>query len=132
MKQNMFIDTTFKKYKIDENNIAIGELEINPVIIEKCEFSYPFIRENIRKIITKIGNRDYEKLNKYIIDSMNEYFNRLNNASASEKKRMLVTYNRLYDMWKELHNYKKNNNLVEMDKVYDLFSYELYVLGYIS
>ncbi len=126
----MFMDISFKKYKIDENNSTIGEFEVNMELMKHTEFARPFIRDNNRRVITKIGNRNYEELNNYIINCMKNYYNRLVNAAATDYDMMLKTYNRLYDMWKELHMHKNNNNLVEMDKMYDLFSYELYVLGY--
>ena len=62
---------------------------------------------------------------------MKDYYEKMMSASTnSEKNRMLTTYTHLYEMWKELYNAKKSNNIVEKDKMYDLFSYELYVLGY--
>ena len=128
----MFVDATFKKYKIDENDISIGVVEANNELLRTNAFVRPFIREKGYKMVTKIGNRNYEVLNNYIINSMKDYYNRLVNSSKSERNRMSETYKHLYEMWTDLHNYKKNNNLVEMDKTYDLFSYELYVLGYTS
>ena len=127
----MFADTTFKKFTIAEKDKLVGRLEINDNLIANNKFVRPFIRDIESKMITKVGNRNYEKLNTYIINSMNDYYNRLtNNSSVSEQQMMLSTYRHLYEMWRDLHTYKKNNNLVEMDKTYDLFSYELYVLGY--
>ncbi len=125
----MFSDT-FQKYKVDENEVSIGDLEVNHGIFESSKFLKPFIRDHSHKYIIKMGERNYEAINKYIIASMNDYYNRLANASNTERKRMLDTYKRLYEMWEELHRYKNANNLSEMDKIYDLFSYELYVLGY--
>ena len=126
----MFEDATFKNYKIEENNTTIGVLGVNEELIKNGPFYKPFVREKMDKQITKIGIRNYDALNNHIITSMNDYYNRLMSASGTERKNMLNIYNRMYGMWKELHNYKKSNNLVEMDKTYDLFSYELYVLGY--
>ena len=127
----MFADTTFKKFTIAEKDKLVGKLEINDNLVSKHQFIRPFIRELNSKMITKIGNRDYEKLNNYIINCMKDYYSRLtNNTSISEQQMMLSTYKHLYEMWTDLHNYKRTNNIVEMDKTYDLFSYELYVLGY--
>ncbi len=129
----MFSDTSFRKFQIFEKEKTIGKLEVNDALISSSEFIRPFIREGGSKMVVKIGNRDYKKLNEYIIHSMNDYYNRLmNTTSNSEKNMMLKTYNHLYEMWNDLHNYKRTNNLTEMDKTYDLFSYELYVLGYME
>lgn len=127
----MFIDTTLKKFTISEQDKLIGRMEINEPLIASSLFFHPFIRESGIKTVTKIGDRDYIKLNEYIITSMKDYYNRLmSTSSVSEKNMMLVTYNHLYEMWTELYEYRKTGNLKEMDKTYDLFSYELYVLGY--
>lgn len=127
----MFTDTTFKKLSISEKDRLVGKLEINDHLVSASKFIRPFIRDLGVKMVTKIGDRNYEELNKYIINCLKDYHSRLmNNPSASERSMMLSTYNHLYQMWEDLHNYKKSNNLVEMDKTYDLFSYELYVLGY--
>ncbi len=127
----MFTDVTFKKYHISENDKLIGDLEVNAPLLTSTTFAMPFIREKELKRVTKIGDRNYEKLNQYIIRSLKDYYNRLmNSTSISERSIMLKTYQHLYEMWNDLHNYKRSNNLVEMDKTYDLFSYELYVLGY--
>ncbi len=126
----MFIDETLKKYKVDEKELSIGDIEVNTEIIKGTKFLRPFIRNKEKQTVIKIGSRNYEVLNAYIIQAMNDYYNRLINADENQRNMMSQTYNRLYEMWKELHNFKKSNNLVEMDKVYDLFTYELYVLGY--
>ena len=129
----MFIDTALKIYIISEQDKMIGKLGINESLIGKSHFIRPFIRETETKTVIKVGDRDYEKLNQYIISSMKDYYERLlNTSSTSEKSMMISTYNHLYGMWKELHKYIKSANFIEMDKTYDLFSYELYVLGYME
>lgn len=128
----MFTDTSFKRFVVDENNISVGKIEVNNDLLKSENFIRPFIRENMASEITKVGNRDYAKIDQYIITSLNDYYNRLMSSNESERNNMLNTYNRLYGMWQELHNFKISKNLTEIDKMYDLFSYELYVLGYIN
>lgn len=127
----MFTNTTFKKFNIAEKEKLVGKIEVNDILVSKTKFDTPITRETSSKMITKVGDRDYEKLQKFIIDCMKNYYEKMMSASTnSEKNRMLTTYTHLYEMWKELYNAKKSNNIVEKDKMYDLFSYELYVLGY--
>ncbi len=61
---------------------------------------------------------------------MNDYYNRLLNSNGNERNIMLTNYNRLYDLWKELFNYKRTNNITEINKTYDMFTYGLYLIGY--
>ena len=126
------VSTSFKKFAVDENNISVGKIEANNDLLNAENFIRPFIRDNSVSEVTKFGNRDYEKLDQYIITSLNNYYNRLMNATETERDGMLNTYRHLYSMWQELHNFKISKNLVEIDKMYDLFSYELYILGYLN
>jgi hypothetical protein len=126
----MFPDALYKKYNIDENDKLIGKIEANSEILKNNQFIRPFIRDNSIREIVKIGSRDYEKLDNYIIESLNDYYNRLICAEDVEKDPMLQVYQRLYSMWQEIHNHKLNYNLKELDNSYDLLTYELYVLGY--
>lgn len=128
----MFTDTSFKKFEVDENGISIGKVEVNASLLKDNGFIRPFIRKVEATEITKLGDRDYQKLDQYIVNSLNDYYNRLMSANEEERKVMLNIYRRLYSMWRELHNFKISKNLNEIDKMYDLFSYELYVLGYIN
>ena len=128
----MFTDTTYKKFVVDENNISVGKIEVNNDLIKQANFIRPFKRESSILEVTKVGDRDYKKTEQYIIDSLNDYYNRLMSSTDIEKNNMLNTYNRLYGMWRELHNFKISKNLAEIEKMYNLFSYELYILGYIN
>jgi hypothetical protein len=126
----MFPDALYKKYNIDENNKLIGKIDVNSDLIKSADFIRPFIRNEGAREIIKFGTRDYEKLDNYIIASLNDYYNRLICASDEERNSMLTVYQRLYSMWQELYNHKLNHNLKELDNTYDLLTYELYVLGY--
>lgn len=115
---------------ITENNASIGKVEVNKDLLALKNFIRPFIRNNEIKEITKVGNRNYLALDQYIIKSLNDYYKRLEEVGETEKKKMLEVYNHLYELWQNLRNFKISQNLPEIDKTYDLFSYELYLLGY--
>ncbi len=126
----MFKDTYFPKFKVLENNTTIGELEVNQDFIKQNTFYQPMMREKETKEVLKVGTRDNEVIQKFIIASMNDYYNRLLNSNGNERNIMLTNYNRLYDLWKELFNYKRTNNITEINKTYDMFTYGLYLIGY--
>lgn len=128
--KTMFKDTYFPKFKVLENNTTIGELELNQDFIKQNTFYQPMIREKETKEVLKVGTRDNEVIQKFIIASMNDYYNRLLNSNGNERNIMLTNYNRLYDLWKELFNYKRTNNITEINKTYDMFTYGLYLIGY--
>ncbi len=129
----MFVDTTFKKMTISEKEKMVGRMEINMPLVSSTVFMRPFIRNLDYKMVTKLGNRDYQKQNQFIIQCMQDYYDKLMSASSNTERTMMQkTYQHLYEMWRDLHNAQKSNNLVELDKIYDLFSYELYVLGYVE
>ncbi len=128
----MYTEFFFKTYDVSENNISVGKLEVNLDLISKEQFIRPFIRESEPKTLKEINGLNYAELDQFIINSLNDYYNRLMSAPETEKLNMLNTYHHLYDMWRDLHNYKISKNLKEIEKMYNIFSYELYVLGYIK
>lgn len=126
----MFTDASFKKINVDENNASIGQIELNQDLMKEEKFMSPFVRDKEALEIIKLGNRDYNKLDTFIIDSLKNYYNLLMSASESDRMKMLDVYKRLYGMWQDLRNFKISKDLAGIDKTYDLFLYELYVLGY--
>lgn len=128
--KTMFKDTYFPKFKVEENNTTIGELEVNQDFVKQNTFYQPMVREKETKEVLKVGTRDNEIIQKFIITSMNDYYNRLMNSNGNERTTMLTNYTRLYELWKELFNYKRTNNITEIDKTYDMFTYGLYLIGY--
>lgn len=126
----MFKDTDFPKFKIEENNQTIGEIEVNMDFIKETEFYQPMFRENLYKEVLQVGERDYIQLKNFIITSMKDYYNRLMNANKTERSFFLTQYQRLYGLWQELYNAERSHNQVQVDKTYDLFLYGLYTLGY--
>lgn len=126
----MVTDRSFIKFNIDENNTSVGQIEINQDLMKAEKFISPFVRDKEALEITKLGNRDYNKLDTFIIDSLKNYYNLLMSASESDRMKMLDVYKRLYGMWQDLRNFKISKDLAGIDKTYDLFLYELYVLGY--
>ena len=126
----MFTETTLKKFSIDEENNSIGKVEVNIDILKNEKFYYPFIRENTNQEIIRYGNRDYQEFEQFIITSLNDYYTRLMKSSGIEYNNMLKIYERLYEMWQDLYNFKLSKNIEEINKIYDVFSYELYLLGF--
>ena len=106
----MFTDASLKKYTVDENSVLVGKIEANADILRAEDFVEPFIRDKMAVEITKLGNRDYQKLDQYIITSLNDYYNRMMSAEEIEKKKMISVYRHLYDMWQDLHNFKITKN----------------------
>ncbi len=127
----MYDDTMYKTYRITEEGKELGTIKANINILNN-DFLKPFIREYSPKYIIKIGTKDYETINTYIINSMKDYYQKLLNANPNELDNMNKNYQHLYKMWEELHTYKKNKDFVNMDKTYDMISYELYLLGYMN
>ncbi len=125
----MFNDTSFKSFLIDLDNKSIGKIDVNLNILNN-KFKIPFIRKDKPILVERIGNRDYQKLDEFIIKTMNEYYNKMINSVGSEKDLMLNNYNHLYSIWRDLHNYKISKNIVEIDNTYDALLFELYLLGY--
>ena len=119
----MFSKCDFKTVKLNDNNSYYGLIRYN-------EFQKPFIREQTSKQIAKIGKRNYQLSDQFIISALNDYYKRMNEANKSEKETMLQNYNRLYNSWTILNQAKQQGQYKTMEDSYDEISYQLYLLGY--
>lgn len=125
----MFEDETLKSFLIDLDNKSVGKIDVNIDLLSN-NFCFPFDRNKNLLTVEKVGNRDYTKLDNFIIKTMNMYYNKMMEVNGSEKDLMLNNYNHLYSIWRDLHNYKLDKNLIEIDATYDAMLFELYLLGF--
>jgi hypothetical protein len=126
----MFSKCDFKTVKLNDNNSYYGLIRYNEALILQNEFQKPFIREQTSKQIAKIGKRNYQLSDQFIISALNDYYKRMNQANKSEKETMLQNYNRLYNSWTILNQAKQQGQYKTMEDSYDEISYQLYLLGY--
>lgn len=125
----MFEGATYKSFLIDLDNKSVGKIDVNLDLLNN-KFGFPFERSKTSLILEKVGNRDYAKLDNFIIKTINMYYNKMMEVNGSEKDLMLNNYNNLYSIWRDLHNYKTDKNLTEIDATYDAMLFELYLLGF--
>lgn len=128
----MFTDDTFLKFKISTKESLIGNLTVNSNLLKDYDFYHPFVRLTNSREVTKYGNRDVQRVEEYIIKCLNDYYAKLvATTDLEERPKMLDKYTHLYGMWRELYTYKSAGDLVSMNKMYDLFLYEFYIMGYV-
>lgn len=118
------------KYNLEENGSYLGELTISKFIKKISLYKIPFVKVRKQKII-KIGNGNYKNFDDFIIFSLNDYYAKLNNINDLKKKEeMLNDYKVLYTLWSNICLKKEENNLLELNSLYNKISYKLYLLGY--
>ena len=118
------------KYNLKENNKNIGTLVVSKFIKSIDRYKFPF-EDTSKKELVKIGNGTYENFDNFVIASLNDYYSKLSNPSDVEtKEEMLDKYAKLYEMWSSICKMKKENNIVELNKLYNKISYGLFLLGY--
>ena len=129
----MFTDNTFLKFKIATKESLVGDLAVNSNLLKNYDFYHPFVRFNSPKEVVKYGNRNNEVIEQYIVKCLNDYYIKLTSTTDMvERPKMLDKYMHLYSMWRELYIYKNANDLVGINNMYDLFLYELYIMGYVA
>ncbi len=129
----MFTEDTFSKFKISTKEAVVGDLTVNNDLLKQYDFYHPFTRINYFKEVTKYGTRDALAIEQYIVNCLNDYYVKLvNNTNIEERNKMLDKYVHLYGMWRELYTYKNAQDLISMNNMYDMFLYELYIIGYVS
>ena len=116
------------KYTINDNKNCIGKIFVSKFIKNLDSYKIPFIRTE-KKDLIKIGIGDYEDFDSFIISSLNDYFNKIND-DVLNKDEMLDNYTKLYSLWSNICECKENNNLVKLNEFYNKISYGLCLLGY--
>ncbi len=125
----MFTKCDLKPFELNDNSIFLGLVQVNETIFEQGPVSFPVVRDTNPKLIIRIGKRNYEEYDKFIIAALNDYYRRIDVAAESEKALMLTNYNQLYHSWTMLNQVKSQGG-ANIDSIYDSLSYQLYLLGY--
>lgn len=120
----------YKVMKLNDGDKYLGIIRYNDEIIRSGRFVRPFVRVVNPLQIIIMGNRDYHKLDQFIIAALNDYYKKISASSETERSMMLKNYNHLYQLWTLLNQAKNNYNYKMMNQHYDALSYQLYLLGY--
>lgn len=127
----MFSKCDFRTLKLNDNNNYLGLVRYNENLLNKESFIKPFLRDLNSKLISKVGKRNYNLSDQFIVGALNDYYQRMNQATNKmEQETMLANYNRLYNSWTILNQAKTNHQYKMMEDSYDEISYQLYLLGY--
>lgn len=127
----MFSKCDFRILKLNDDNNYLGIVRFNENLLNQGEFRKPFFRDTNMKLILKVGKRNYNLSDQFIISALNDYYKRMNEAgNKTEQETMLANYNRLYNSWTLLNQAKSNHQYKMMEDSYDEISYQLYLLGY--
>ena len=125
----MFNEATLKKLLLSDNGKAIGIVKYNPEINFNEEFRRPFIR-NGKVIVDSIGRVNYNMLDTFIVNSLNDYYSKIYLTKDELKKNQnILTYQELYNMWQNVVK-AKNAHDINLNSYYDDLVYRLYLLGY--
>lgn len=116
--------------KFSDGATFLGLVHYNDVKLKSQIFSYPFERDLIKKQIVCINSRDYNKSDRFIIASLNDYYKRISIVNEEERLLMIQNYNRLYSSWSRLNEAKQKQDRASMEQCYDSIFYQLYLLGY--
>lgn len=118
------------KYDLDSNDKKFGTLIVSKFLKETSRYKMPF-EDTPKKELIKIGNGDYDNVDNFIIESLNDYYKKLSSPSdVDSKEEMLENYTKLYQLWTSICNKKEEKNVVELNELYGKISYGLYLLGY--
>ena len=125
----MFNNSELKAYNLTSDGKMIGIVRYNQEVIGKEEMTRPFIHNGARSIIS-IGRVNYELLDSFIVNSLNNYYQNMNLTKNEETRKMQVAnYQELYDLWQKVAIAKSNNDQ-NLNSYYDDLVYRLYLLGY--
>lgn len=118
------------KYKLNDDNYYLGKLIVSKFLDDVSKYKIPFNKIN-KQTLTKVGNGDYANFDNFIISSLNDYYTKLSTPSDLEtKEKMLETYTNLYSLWSSICTKKEENDITELNNLYNKISYGLYLIGY--
>ncbi|MBE6161556.1 MAG: hypothetical protein E7158_05020 [Firmicutes bacterium] len=118
------------KYNLNSNDKLLGTLLVSKFIKSIDRYKMPF-EDTSKKELVKIGNGSYDNFDNFVISSLNDYYSKLSSPSDVETKEdMLEKYTELYELWSSICDNKKENNVEELNKLYNKISYGLFLLGY--
>lgn len=125
----MFEKAELKSYNFLDNNKIIGLVNYNPQYNLKADLTRPFIR-NGKRLIESIGRVNYQVLDNFIIQSLNDYYSKISLIKKeAERKKYLDEYGQLYFLWQKVTQAKQTND-INLNNYYDDLVYRLYLLGY--
>lgn len=127
----MFANCDLKAYELNDENVFLGIVRFNDVLLSRGDFTRPFLKDFRPKTIASIGKRDYEKTDAFIIASLNDYYKRITSSGTEEERTLMnQNYNRLYSSWTSLNDAKTKHDYKMMETSYEEISYQLYLIGY--
>ena len=127
----MFQNSTMKELQLLDNGSFVGFVRRGKTYDFKKKSKRPFVRNGQRELL-EIGFVDYEHLDKFIVNSMNDYYAGLNNCqTVEERDQRIKEYNDLYQLWYHINATKEQND-PNLNSYYDDILYRLYLLGYRS
>ncbi len=127
----MFSKSDFKILKFNDGMNYLGLIQANINFLSQNLFLQPILRDPSLKRIIKIGKRNYQLSDQFIITALNDYYKRINETSDEETRNiMLENYRRLYNSWTILNQAKTSGQYKVMEDTYDDISYQLYLIGY--
>ena len=127
----MFENIRYKELQWLDGGIQKGIIRVNQNFDFNIKTTRPFKRAKIREVLS-VGRVNYERLDSFIINSLNDYYTKLNLVTkAEEKRRRTNEYNELYQLQYNI-NVARQNRDINLNNYYDDLVYRLYLLGYKS
>lgn len=127
----MFENIRYKELQWLDGGIQKGIIRVNQNFDFNEKTTRPFKRSKTREVLS-VGRVNYERLDSFIINSLNDYYTKLNLVTkAEEKRRRTNEYNELYQLWYNI-NVARQNRDINLNNYYDDLVYRLYLLGYKS
>ena len=125
----MFENIRYKELQWLDNGIQKGIVRVNQDFNFNKKTTRPFKRAKTREVLS-IGRVNYEMLDSFILNALNDYYAKRNAATKTEEKRsMTKEYNDLYMLWYNI-NVARQNKDIQLNNYYDDLVYRLYLLGY--
>jgi len=125
----MVLFSELKTYHLTDRGNFIGEVHYNSEFNYTVSLTRPFVRNGARTLVS-IGRVNYELLDQFIIQSLNDYYAKIMQIKdRDEMIRCINEYQQLFYLWQVIVQAKQNHD-GNLNNYYDDLVYRMYLLGY--
>ncbi len=118
----------YTNWCLEDYESEIGSVKANLELIKNISEINIFKDTKTYEIVA-IGEKNYQELNNFIKDSMNDLYEQLKTGTKQEIINKRNDYKQLYKIWQDIEKRKKENDPL-VDELYNDLIFALHALGY--
>ena len=125
----MFDKLKLTDWLLEDFGSELGIVKANLPSLKLNNYAPIIKKEQKTYEIVQIGKVNYDYLDNFIMESMNDIYYKLHEGSNEERTIKVENYKNLYEIWENINEAKEKNSPY-LDELYNDLVYALHTLGY--